>query len=61
MKDLNLLNELEQKIRLMITSLEREKSKLIKNLNYLVLQKYTLNNFVAILVLRASEGIRTPE
>ena len=27
MKDLNLLNELEQKIRLMITSLEKEKSK----------------------------------
>ena len=26
MKDLNLLNELEQKIRLMITSLEKEKS-----------------------------------
>ena len=27
MKDLNLLNELEQKIRLMITSLEKEKNK----------------------------------
>ena len=27
MKDLSLLNELEQKVRLMITSLEKEKSK----------------------------------